>query len=108
MAVTVAPAGAAAGPGTQKAAPKGGSTSGRGDSNSRPPVPQTGALTRLRHVPCPHRSAEPRLYLENPEQLQEAPAQVDDEHHDEQLEVPRRRFVGRLVGGFVGPDVAPA
>src|SRR3954453_3217625 len=31
--------------------------SGWGDLNSRPPVPQTGALTKLRHSPNAHRSA---------------------------------------------------
>src|SRR5918997_3108880 len=33
--------------------------SGRRDSNSGPPVPQTGALTRLRHAPSCGRVAEP-------------------------------------------------
>src|SRR6187200_1759867 len=31
--------------------------SGWGDLNSRPPVPQTGALTKLRHSPNAHRGA---------------------------------------------------
>ena len=79
--------------------------SGWGDSNSRPLVPQTSALTKLRHSPY----VDGRLYRldreEHPwlhEQLHDPPAQVGREQHHEQLEVPRGPG---LIGVVTGSEL---
>ena len=84
--------------------------SGWGDLNSRPLVPQTSALTKLRYSPSlssgrlPSRVRDEGLAVSThsagstystarasgEEHLEEAPAEVDDEGDDEELEVPRR------------------
>ena len=94
--------------------------SGWGDLNSRPLVPQTSALTKLRYSPSlssgrlSSRVRDEGLAVSThsagstystarasgEEHLEEAPAEVDDEGDDEQLEVPRCLLLA--LGASVG------
>src|SRR3954454_14497706 len=69
-------------------------TSGWRDLNSRPLVPQTSALTKLRYSPYDEQRAY-RAARRSGEELDDPPREVQRQQDDEHLEVPRR--LGRVL-----------